>query len=215
LEISSINRILEVLRRMLRLSLEWQKIDRVPPKVQMLPGENERDRVLTVAEESLYLRAASAIGAQIEDAYRRALTGVRARKGQMPREPDDPYLLRDVATVLLDCGLRPEECFRLRWQNVRDGNLNIPFGKTENARRTVPMTQRVVDLLVSRRATSNANWVFPADTQSGHIEKSTLKKQHRKALAAYSSDADHTFQSDGDQHSKVCRSTSERSDAGL
>jgi integrase len=26
------------------------------------------------------------------------------------------------------------------------------------------------------------NWVFPAPTRSGHIEKSSLKKQHRKAI---------------------------------
>jgi hypothetical protein len=40
LQVSSINRILEVLRRMLRLSLEWGKVEKLPPKVQMLPGEN-------------------------------------------------------------------------------------------------------------------------------------------------------------------------------
>jgi hypothetical protein len=62
LQISSINRVLEVLRRMLRLSLEWGKTEKVPPKIQMLPGENERDRVLTDDEENRYLTAAAKVG---------------------------------------------------------------------------------------------------------------------------------------------------------
>ena len=182
LQISSINRVLEVLRRMLRLSLEWGKTEKVPPKVQMLPGENERDRVLTDDEESRYLSAAAKMGANVEEAYRRALSGLRAQKGYVPIEPEDPYLLRDVTTILIDCALRPEECFRLRWQNVREGALHVPFGKTQNARRSVPLTPRTAALLELRRSAHGMNWVFPAATRSGHIEKSTLKKQHGKAV---------------------------------
>lgn len=52
----------------------------------------------------------------------------------------DPALLRDVATILIDCGLRPEECFRLRIENVAVGKLEVQKGKTENARRRIPMT---------------------------------------------------------------------------
>ena len=129
LQVSSINRVLEVLRRMLRLSLEWGKTDKVPPKIQMLPGENERDRVLTEDEERRYLAAAKRIGVDIEDAYQRALAGVRAKKGEAPIAPEDPYLLRDATTILIDCALRPEECFRLRWQNLRDGALHVSFGE--------------------------------------------------------------------------------------
>jgi integrase len=182
LQVSSINRILEVLRRVLRLSLEWEKTDKVPPKIQMLPGENERDRVLTEDEERRYLAATKKIGAEIEDAYQRALAGIRAKKGEAPIAPEDPYLFRDVTTILIDCALRPEECFRLRWQNVHDGALHIAFGKTANARRSVPLTDRASALLEMRRAARRADWVFPSPTRSGHIEKSTLKKKHKKAL---------------------------------
>ncbi len=182
LQVSSINRVLEVLRRMLRLSLEWGKTEKAPPKIQMLPGENERDRVLTRDEERPYLEAARKVGADIEEAYQRALTGTRAKKGEAPIAPEDPYLLRDVTSILIDCALRPEECFRLRWQSVRDGALHISFGKTGNARRTVPLTNRASILLEMRRSACHGEWVFPAHTRSGHIEKSTLKKQHNKAL---------------------------------
>ena len=164
LQISSINRVLEVLRRMLRLSLEWGKIEKVPPKVQMLPGENERDRVLTVDEERRYLAAATKLGADIEEAYKRTLDGLRARSGQTLQKPVDPYLLRDVTTILIDCALRPEECFRLRWQHVRDGALHVPFGKTENARRDVPLTPRSSAILDMRAPGRRSDWVFPAPT---------------------------------------------------
>lgn len=87
LQISSIKRVLEVPRRMLRLSLEWGKTEKVPPKIQMLPGENERDRVLTDDEENRYLAAAAKVGANIEEAYRRDRTGLRAQKGEVPIEP--------------------------------------------------------------------------------------------------------------------------------
>ena len=118
----------------------------------------------------------------MEEAYQRARTGTRAKKGEAPIAPEDPYLLRDVTTILIDCALRPEECFRLRWQNVREGALHVSFGKTENARRSVPLTTRASALLEMRCTARRADWVFPAPTRSGHIEKSTLKKQHKKAL---------------------------------
>jgi integrase len=148
LEVSSINRQLEVLRRMLKLAVEWGKVEKALPKVEMLPGENHRDRVLSADEEAGYLEAATAIGEDILESYRCALEGIRATKrNEEPIQPDDPFLLRDAATVLVDCALRPEECFRLRWEHLRDGAVHVPFGKTENARRTIPLTPRAASLL--------------------------------------------------------------------
>jgi integrase len=40
----------------------------------------------------------------------------------------------------------------LRWEHVRDGAVHVPFGKTENARRTIPVTQRAAALIEMRRA---------------------------------------------------------------
>ena len=89
-----------------------------------------------------------------------------------------PSLLSDVATILLDCGLRPEECFRLRPESVRDGKIEIQYGETDNARRRIPMTPRVQAILDMRLSKAvNNEWVFPAPTKSGHMKSSTLKKQ--------------------------------------
>ena len=46
------------------------------------------------------------------------------------------------------------------------------------------MTARVKATLDMRLSKASASaWVFPAQTKSGHIEPSTLKKQHLKAIA--------------------------------
>jgi integrase len=67
---------------------------------------------------------------------------------------------------------------------VTDGKLEIHFGKTDNARRRIPMTPSVKAILEMRLAkAAGATWVFPAPTRSGHIEPSSLKKQHAKAVS--------------------------------
>ena len=129
------------------------KVEKALPRVRMIPGEAHRDRVLSESDEAAYLDATLVIGNNALEAYQRALTGIRAvERGKTPIKPQDPFLLRDVATVLIDCGLRPEECSRLRWEHVRDGAVHVPFGKTENARRTIPLTKRAAALIEMRRA---------------------------------------------------------------
>ena len=151
----------------------------------MLPGENQRERVLSSGEEGKYLEAATALGQGIEEAYQWALQGIRATKrNEQPHKPD-AFLLRDVTTILLDCGLRPEEVFRLKPENIRDGAIWIYRGKRKGSRRRVRMTERVWNMLEMRLAQISGNgWLFPADTRSGHREGSSLRKQHARALKA-------------------------------
>jgi integrase len=94
-----------------------------------------------------------------------ALTGIRVtQRGQQPIKPEDPFQLRATAALLMDCALRPDECFRLRWEHVRDGAIHVLFGKTENARRTIPLTSRAAAFLEMRQAIAKAPWVFAAPT---------------------------------------------------
>lgn len=159
------------------------KVSTILPKVRLLAGENHRERVLSADEERNYLQAATALGRDLADAYGRALTGIRATaRGQQPKKPD-AYLLRDVTTILMDCGLRPEECFRLTWQDsIRDSAIEIHNGKGRGSRRRIPASQRVLGILEMRHAGADSPWIFPADTMSGHIEASTVKKQHAAAI---------------------------------
>ncbi|HEY1756157.1 MAG TPA: tyrosine-type recombinase/integrase [Bryobacteraceae bacterium] len=182
MKVSTVNRELQVLRRMFALATEWGKVQRVLPRVRMIPGEAHRDRVVSVNEEKVYFDAAQAVGIAVLAAYERALVGIRASKrGQSPIKPRDPFLLRDVATILLDCGIRPEECFRLRWQNYQGDVIEITRGKTDHARRRIPLSQRAQSILDMRRGLLEGPWIFPAQTKSGHIEPSSLQDPHAKA----------------------------------
>lgn len=160
LKVSSVNGTLQVVRRCLKLAIKWGVIKNAPA-VEMLRNPNHRDRVLSATEEAKYLAVA-------------------------------PEPLVYIATVLVDSGLRPEECLRLRWENVffdrgRYGLLFNPYGKTKAARRVVPMSPRLSEILErkwSAAAKPEDGWVFVADTKSGHAEPSTVKKQHRNAVRA-------------------------------
>ena len=93
--------------------------------------------------------------------------------------------------------MRPEECFRLQWENItwlngRNGALLITRGKTAAARRVIPMTPRVRGILHLRWNTSGNSqegWVWPAPTRSGHMEPSTIRKQHAAVFRALSKEA--------------------------
>ena len=96
-------------------------------------------------------------------------------------------LLAEVATVLVDTGLRPEECYRLLWDSItwvngRNGTLIVTHGKTKAARRVLPMTPRVRHILEARwnaKGRPSEGYVWPAPTQTGHIEPSRrLLKNH-------------------------------------
>jgi integrase len=160
LQVSTVNSSLQVLRRTLRLAVEWGAAESVPI-VKMLPGERRRERVVTPQEQAKYLATA--------------------------QEP-----LCSVAEVLVDTGLRPEECFRLHWEsltwtNGRHGTMLVTHGKTAAARRVLPMTPRVRAVLEARWEQAGRptdGWVWPASTRSGHLESSSIKKQHAKALKA-------------------------------
>jgi integrase len=78
-------------------------------------------------------------------------------------------LLADVASVLADTGMRPDECYRMRWEDVtwangRNGSLLVRLGKTAAARRVLPMTLRVRTVLERRwngAGMPTEGWLWP------------------------------------------------------
>ena len=134
-EPGTVNRELATLRRMLRLAQEWKLIDRVP-RIRLLNGERIRDFVLNQRAEQAYLDNA-------------------------------PQPLRDIALLILESGLRIGEALQLRWEHVRSealpgarfGYLRVVEGKSKNARRNIPLTDRVASMLRGRELQSG--WVFP------------------------------------------------------
>jgi integrase len=74
-------------------------------------------------------------------------------------------MLRDIATLMLETGMRPEEVYRIQPENVNlaGGFLFNPFGKTKAARRRVPLTTIARNLLTQRMAESAGSYLFPCD----------------------------------------------------
>jgi hypothetical protein len=79
-----------------------------------------------------------------------------------------------------------------RMVNGRNGVLLVTHGKTAAARRVLPMTPRVRDILERRweaAAKPAEGWVWGAPTRSGHVESSSLKKQHANAFRVLAEEA--------------------------
>ncbi len=94
-------------------------------------------------------------------------------------------LLRDVATLIVETGMRPEEVFTIRKENVhlKLRYLFVPSGKTHFARRNVPLTEATIDILKWRLIETEGPFVFP---RKGDHDKplTTVRKPHHKALRA-------------------------------
>lgn len=91
--------------------------------------------------------------------------------------------LKDIAAVILDTGLRPEEVFRLRVENIdfAAGTIFNPFGKTKAARRKVTMTAEVLDILRRRVQRAKGPFVFPSKNSSNR-QIGTVRKGHDRAV---------------------------------
>ena len=149
---------------MLRLAVEWGII-KAAPQIRLLPGENRRERVVSPEEERVYLKHA-------------------------------PELMKSIATVLIDEGLRPDECYQMAWDDIQwdsgqFGKIFVRRGKTPAARRLLPMTARVRFVLETRwdlAERPSDGWVWPAPTKCGHINQSSMKKQHAAAFRLANAD---------------------------
>ena len=99
----------------------------------------------------------------------RLLQGERQRTFVLSHEEEAKYLaacpplLRDVASVMLDTGLRIGEMLNLQWEDVRFepigaakfGSLKVRSGKSQNAARTLSLTARASHVLFARRRPPN------------------------------------------------------------
>jgi len=72
-------------------------------------------------------------------------------------------MLRDVATLILETGMRPEEVYRLQPVNVHlsENYLFNPYGKTKAAKRRIGLTMTAKSVLESRMAGCKGAYLFP------------------------------------------------------
>jgi integrase len=90
--------------------------------------------------------------------------------------------LSDVLIIIQNAGMRPDEVFRIRIENIdfMHQRIFIPNGKTKASRRYVPISHRMVDMLLVRCVGKAEGWLFPSTrAKSGH--RTTVAKQFREA----------------------------------
>jgi integrase len=155
---ATVNRELATLRRILRLTYEWKEIQRVPC-IRLLNGERTRDFVLSRKQEQMYLAAC-------------------------------PQPLQDIAVLMLETGLRIGEALNLEWTDVilepikgsRFGFLRVREGKSKNARRVVPLTDRASTMLMGRLPRQNGPLLY-ANREGGRYVSTSINHLHRNAVA--------------------------------
>jgi len=161
--IVTINGDLRTLRRILKVAVDWGKLEHAP-SIHELPQAEGRDRVVAFKEEAQYLSSASE---NLRDAAILAVdTGVRPNSELFP--------LRWAQVELTSTAECP------------NGVVHIRTGKTINAKRSLPLTPRAAEVLERRKkeAESEGNrspFVFPGAGKSGHVV--SFQHPHEDAIA--------------------------------
>ena len=81
---------------------------------------------------------------------------------------------RDVFRTLRGTGMRPSECYAMRWEflSLDRGEYKNPHGKTTTARRSSPLLHDSLAILQRRHLAAGLpreGWVFPSDSVTGHV----------------------------------------------
>lgn len=158
----NINCALKTLRRMLHKAEEWGLIAKAP-KLKLM---KELGRTLRLDQE----------------AERKLLAAADRLLESGKWTPKMYATFRDVVVLVRDTGMRnKKELFCARIEDVDWNNrvFFIPDSKTENGRRFVPLSDRVLDLLKGRCGERREGWIFPAFSASGHL--TTVDKKFRDA----------------------------------
>ena len=93
------------------------------------------------------------------------------------------HTLQDVATLILETGMRPQEVYTLRSENVHLAKryLFVPLGKTRFARRTIPLTDVAIDVVKRRLSAAKGPYLF-ANRKNANRPMVTVQKCHETAL---------------------------------
>ena len=100
-------------------------------------------------------------------------------------------VLRDVATIMVEMGLRPGEIFKLRSEDVHDeasaAYVHVREGKSDRAVRDIPITSRTLPVFKRRLSRSKGEFLFPRRVGNGYDwsrPMTELEPAHQRALRA-------------------------------
>ena len=95
-----------------------------------------------------------------------------------------PQPLRDVATLILETGMRPQEVYNLKRENVflSKGFLQIENSKTKSSNRKVWLSDKVARVLSYRLEKFKGKFIFPKGEKDGEQPTYQLNEQHRTTI---------------------------------
>jgi integrase len=168
---ASVNRELATLRRLLRLAQEWKILDRVP-RIRLLPGERNREFVLSHSLQPKYL---AAVPQPLKDVALLILeSGIRPGEAANLAWSD----------VYLQPAVR-----------AKFGYIAIRHGKSKNAKRNLSLTASAAEMLKGRKSEVESAWVFPGDSSDAPILGTSLDHQHDDVRKAQKLDQDFVIHS--------------------
>ena len=91
--------------------------------------------------------------------------------------------LQEVAVLILETGMRPEEVYTIQKENVHLAKryLFVPSGKTRFARRNIPLTEKALEVLESRLANARAPYLF-SQARDSNRPLNSVQRLHECAL---------------------------------
>jgi integrase len=108
--------------------------------------------------------------------------------------------LQDVASLMLETGMRPVEIYKLKRQavNLEKGFLQIENGKTKSSNRKVWLSDKALNVLRVRIENCKGNYLFPRNDKDNdaplfQINKIHVKTVNRIGLKFRLYDLRHTF----------------------
>jgi len=128
-------------------------------------------RMLAYAKELEILPQVPEIALRKEWPRSVAMTRLQASRIAECMSPGDP---RDAFHIIRATGMRPAECFSMRWEyvNWETQIYQNPKGKRKSARRAIPLLAPAGDILRGRYCAQGSpagGYVFPSTSSLGHI----------------------------------------------
>lgn len=107
--------------------------------------------------------------------------------------------LKDIAIMILESGMRPQDVYSMKINHIRlkQGFYFNPEGKTESARRRIPLTDRAKKMIIDRLQQISGEYLFPGEIEGRSIVKANaahygaLKRSKLPSFRIY--DLRHTF----------------------
>jgi integrase len=120
------------------------------------------------------------------------LRGERNREFVLSHSLESKYLeaapqpLHDVATLILETGMRPGEAVHLRWADVylnpavhaKFGYVAVRKGKSKNAKRNLSLTARAAEMLKAPKESAHSEFVFPGKNPGTSMLGTYLDRLH-------------------------------------